>query len=257
MSVTFDPFYSAKLRIARAEEHLDDLEAKIDKYFGKNPYAIVRETDADEAYEILKVQFTERLPFRWRILATEIVEHLRASLDHATWACSYLKTGDPNTKFVSFPFGKTARDVDNGVRARAKHLPPEIQSLLKSFKPHKGGNDALCTLNDLCNTSKHALVAFVAGATAGFEIQGFGLDRPIELFDPLIWDHERNEIKFARVERGFDFKHNAKLRVFIALQHKEETSPVSAVAIFHAMILETTRVILKIEAECRRLGLVV
>src|ERR1700722_19799496 len=99
-----DHFYSSKVRIARAEEHLKDLNTQIDSYFAKEPYAKVVDLDADGIHEIHKIKLTERFPLRWRLLATEIVEHLRASLDHATWTTGYLKSGDPNIQQVHFPF---------------------------------------------------------------------------------------------------------------------------------------------------------
>ncbi len=74
-------FYSAQMRIIRAEEHLKNLESQINDFFAKAPYAYVAEPDPDGVHEIHKLKFTERFPFKWRILATEIIEHARASLD--------------------------------------------------------------------------------------------------------------------------------------------------------------------------------
>jgi hypothetical protein len=191
-------------------------------------------------------------------LATEIVEHLRAALDHATWATAWLKTGDPYIEQVAFPVAKTAADLDNSMRRRSKNLPPEIQAMLRTFQPYEGGNDALYTLNVLCNTSKHALVAFIAAAVFDFQISGTaaGIPKGIQFPEPTVWDSEKNEIVYARVRLGSTFDHQAKFKVFVALQHKEAISPIPATAALDGLHSETKRIVLAIEAESRRIGLI-
>jgi hypothetical protein len=90
------PFYSAHIRIERAKEHLKDLESQIAQFFAEKPYALAVEDDPDGLHKIHKLQFTKRFPFRWRILATEIIEHARASLDHAAFGAHLVARGDPN-----------------------------------------------------------------------------------------------------------------------------------------------------------------
>jgi hypothetical protein len=251
----FDPFYSAKLRIARAKEHLDDLETKINNFFAEKPYATVIEPDPDGIHQIHKLRFTERFPFRWRVLATEIVEHLRAALDHATWATAWLKTGDPNIEQTAFPFASTAAQLDNSMRRRSKNLPQEIQAFLRTLNPYEGGNDALYTLNNLCNSSKHALATFVAGVALQAELKSFGDASSVQIPENLFWDTVKNEIEYARAPLGFDFKHQAKLIVFVALQYKDLTSPEAATILLDALHREVDRVVRAIEAKSREIGL--
>jgi hypothetical protein len=255
----FDPLYSAKLRIERAEEHLNDLEAKIHEFFLENPHSRVTEPDSDGIHEIHKFRFTKGFPFRWRILATEIIEHLRASLDHATWATAYLSTKNADLEFGVFPFSKDSTHFDNRMRGVSKDVPAEIQTLLRTFQPYKGGNDLLFILNDLCNLSKHALVAFVAGATAHFEVSGVAspeLAHGVQFYDPPEWDRAKNEVKFARTRLGTKLEHQLKLGVYVALEYREITSTEPATAVFDAMLREVQRIVLAIEAESRRIGLI-
>jgi hypothetical protein len=251
-------FYSAHVRCNRAKEHLKDLGTQIDKFFRKKPYAIVTENDSDGIHQIHIIRFTERFPFRWRILATEIIEHARASLDHATFAAHLAARGHPNSNFVAFPFGRMPADLDNSVRGRSKELLPEIQTLLRSFNCYEGGNDPLYTLNELCNVSKHALIAFMAGVASAGEVQGlydpFAL-AGVQFTKNLHWDRAKNEIQYARTKRDVGFNHYGNLTIFVAIQNKEATSTESAVAVLDTMVSEAQRVVSAIEAECRRLGL--
>jgi hypothetical protein len=256
--MTDDPFYSAKRRIERAEEHLDDLESQIDSFFAENPYTQGVDPDADGIHETYKIRLTKRFPYRWRLLVTEIIEHLRASLDHATWQTAYLKTGDPNIEQAAFPFAKTAADLDHSMRRRSKNIPTEIQTLLRTFQPYKGGDGDLHALNDLCNMSKHALIAFVACATHTGEISGVGKewDREIGYYKPPVWDRAKNEIPYARVKRSARFDHQIKLKIYISLDYRESTSTEPATAILDAFLREAQRIVLAIEAESRRIGLI-
>jgi len=253
-------FYSAQMRLLRAEEHLNDLESQIDQFFTEKPYAVVCEPDPDGIHEIHKLKFTQRFPFRWRILATEIIEHVRASLDHATFAAHLAAKGDPNSRYAAFPFGKSASDLDKSIRGRSKDLPAEIQTLLRSFNCHEGGNRPLYALNELCNLSKHTLITFMVGVAFDFEIRGTAAGWPpgdVAFPKELSWNRSKNEIEYARTKRGVQFEHQAKVNVFVALQEKEVTHTISAVAILNAMLEEARGVIMRLEYECMLLGYIV
>jgi hypothetical protein len=251
------PFYSAHVRIERAKKHLKDLESQIAQFFAEKPYALAVEDDPDGLHKIHKLQFTKRFPFRWRILATEIIEHARASLDHAAFGAHLVARGDPNARFVAFPFGNTAADLDNSIRGRSKDLTPEIQAFLRTLQCYERGDGAgLYTLNDLCNLSKHALIAFIVGQAIDIQIRGTGLTEPVQFFDPFVWDRVKNEIKYARVKRTFNFEHHATLSVFVAIQNKEATSPISATEVLRILLEDAESAVKAIENECRRLGYV-
>ncbi len=251
-------FYSAQMRIIRAEEHLKNLESQINDFFAKAPYAYVAEPDPDGVHEIHKLKFTERFPFKWRILATEIIEHARASLDHATFASHLAANGDPRSRYVAFPFGSKPSDLDNSIRGRSKDLIPEIQTLLRTFNCYDGGNDPLYILNELSNVTKHALIQLMAGIAFDFEIRGIGTEFPsegVQFPKELKWDRTKNEIEYARTKRGPHFQHQANVKIFVALEEKEVTHTVSAVAILNQMLNAARNVIIALEYECRRLGL--
>ena len=187
------------------------------------------------------------------MIATEIIEHLRASLDHATFASFFLGTGRSDSNYASFPFGKTPTDLDNSVRGRSKDLRPEIQALLRGFNAYQGGNDLLYTLNEWANDCKHALVAFIVGAIANYEISAKSVTG-VELAEPFIWDAEKNEIAYARVKPGANFEHKGKLRVFVAIPNTEHLPTADAIGVLRDIATEVARVIDAIESECRRIG---
>lgn len=246
-----DPFYSAKLRIARANEHLEELTVSINDFFSdaKAPGRYVRQLDPDGLYETYKIEFTKRFPDSWRILATEIIEHLRSALDQATFATAV----NPNSNFVSFPFGKTALDLDNQIKGRSKDLKPEIQAFLRTLNAYSGGNDLLYTLNNLANRCKHGLVALVAGVAHNVEIKGTGWNSPVQFLEPAIWDSEKNEIPYARVPLGSDFDHDGKITVYVTIP--DAGIERNATLILDRMGHLVSSVVAAIEAESYRIGL--
>jgi hypothetical protein len=251
-----DPFFSAKLRIARANEHIDTLDAEIAEFWAKKPYTHAAEDDVDGTHQTHKLCFTERFPSEWRILVTESVEHLRASLDHATWAVGFLCSGNVAIDKVAFPFGRTAADVDNSIKGRSKNLPTEIQAILRRLQPHEGGNDALCVLNNLCNLSKHTLIAIVAAVAFDPQFVIFRQKSAFKFLLPLTWDSVKNEIPYARVPKPYDLEHQANFKAFIALEYRGDRSEDSAVSVLRTILKETERAVLEIENETRRIGLI-
>jgi hypothetical protein len=249
-----DSFYSANVRIARAEKHLKDLEAQIDGFFGEKPYTRVVDPDPNGTHEIHKIRLTKPFPIGWRILATEIIEHLRASLDHATWATAYLKTANPDIGQTAFPFAGTLADLDDSMRRRSKNVPAEIQAILRTFQPYKGGNDYLFALNDMCNLSKHSLITFIAGALVDAEVKGSGWGA-VEFFKDLTLDSTTNEIPCARVQRGLHFDHEIKIGVYPAIKYGKTATTYPATDFLSAMCAQAHIIILTIEKESRRIGL--
>jgi hypothetical protein len=239
-----EPFFSAKLRLARANEHLDKPEAEIVKFFAENKSTRVSELDPDGIHTVHKIRF-ERFPAEWNLLATEIIEHMRASLDHAVYATRTLN----QTDLATFPFAKSAADLANRVKGAAKDTPPEIQTLLRSFNCYRGGNDFMHALNDLCNASKHGLIVLVAGAIFSGEISGSGASWAggVQIFDPVVWDTSNNEIKYARSRGSVDLEHQVKLEVYVALKDIEGLSHEPATAIFAAMSNQCAQAIGDIE----------
>jgi hypothetical protein len=215
----------------------------------------IAEPDADKAYEIHKLVLSDRFPIKWRVLATEVVEHLRAALDHAAFATFFLSTRRFDTNHAAFPFGKSASDLDNGVKGRSKDCPAEIQALLRSFNAYEGGNDLLYTLNELANGSKQGLITFIGGALAGGQLTMKGPKGGFDFDHPVTWDGEKNEIVYARVKAGTKFEHQKKLQVYPLIPGTEHLPGITSTGVLSKIREEVARVVDQIENESRRIGI--
>jgi hypothetical protein len=255
--VPFDPFFSAKLRFRRAQEHLTQFVREEHDFFAENPGGYACEPDTDGAYQIHKIKFTKRFPPRWSVLATEIVEHFRSSLDHAAFATFLADRGpDAKSNFAAFPIAKTAPDLERGIKGRSKDLREEILSVIRGLQPYKGGNDALYTLNELCNVSKHGLITLMAGAISSFELSGFETAQGTVISKSIQWDSIKNEIEYARSPIDAHGEHEGKVTVYITLGDIDWGKDINASRVFDEMRKEVGRTIGKIEAEARRIGII-
>ncbi len=128
-----DPFESPKRRLARAKQHVNHLEKRINTFFKKEPYARVVEKDADGVTDLHKIKFTKPLPDSCDLAATEALEALRATLDQIGYATASL-AGKVDPKQTQFPIADDAAALDNVIaRKRCNDLPKEIVALFRSF----------------------------------------------------------------------------------------------------------------------------
>ena len=80
-----DPFHSAKRRVARARDHIHNLETGFRAFVDGKHEALVKEVDAEEN-TIVKVKLTKPLPDELTDYAFEAIEALRSALDQAAFA---------------------------------------------------------------------------------------------------------------------------------------------------------------------------
>lgn len=156
-------FYSSRRRLARAEEHISDLEGKVNAFVAEKPWASVVESDADGFLHVHKFKSTKGLPEGLANIAADAIENLRSALDNAGYTIAlaagiYKAAGRMEPKYSNFPFAKSHGELKNSIKGRCRDLPPDIVSLIHSFQPYQGGNDLLWSLNELCNANKHRLL---------------------------------------------------------------------------------------------------
>jgi hypothetical protein len=70
-----DPFHSAKRRVARAKDHIRDLERQISFFLDQKPYATLAETDADGVSKTHKIKFTKPIPHSLGDIAADAIDN--------------------------------------------------------------------------------------------------------------------------------------------------------------------------------------
>jgi hypothetical protein len=252
-----EPFLSTKLRIGRATELLDTLQADSAAFFNANPFEFFVERDADGVSDTYKCRLTKTTPVAFDFLAVEIIEHLRASLDYLAYTAAELG-GRPNSKSCHFPIAPTFAKLESDVigRQKCKDLPPDILALFRSFEPYKGGKGAaIWMINELCNIGKHRFLTNVGLVSASVEVTLQQLPLGGRIL-PLMWDSEKDEVSYFSLPAGVKFDRDIDATFFVAFGPSSPLAGKPVVPHLDALIRETLKVIKQTELEARRIGIV-
>lgn len=248
-----DPLESSKYMLARAKHHIADFKAQSMAYLESRPYAVIEERDTKTGENVVKMRLTKPTPIMLNGIASDVAVNLRSALDQCGYAVSVVNGGRGRNTY--FPFHDELSGVLGAKRGGSAEIPDEIFSLMTAFKPYKGGNDLLWSLNKLSNTNKHRIVSPVAmrsgSATVNAEVNGINLRVPTT----FKWSRKNNDLEIARYTGKGSIKYDFELTVFIAFNDPEPATRDSAEAIMDALARKVDCILMAVEAESRRIGL--
>jgi hypothetical protein len=254
-----DIFTSSRLRFSRANEHILAFEERQRAFLKAKEWSDIIERDPDGANYLHKIRFTKTFPGHdLALLATEAIEHLRASLDHASYAVA-VASGIATPKSAYFPFAQDAAGLHNVIKGRCKDIPPDIVTLFCSFKPYKGGNNILYALNSVCIANKHRELTQmdIIPDIIINKIQAVSVLGPVNVTVPqLIWDRRKNEIIYLIVPANPTPLTNPDVVITLNIAFDEIIGGKTAVAVLRDMASEVDRILLATEAEARMIGLI-
>lgn len=151
------------LKVIRAKEHIDTLDAELRMFYSSKPFAVVMEEDPQSKRKAIRVRITPP-PLRLGIIAGEAVAALRSALDQLAWqlALTNRDSGTP-TEDTAFPmFAKYDRDTERRFIRITKELPPAAAYEIQAFQPFQQGRDyqldPLWRINRMCNVDKHQVI---------------------------------------------------------------------------------------------------
>lgn len=153
----------AKVKLARAARHIQELEAVARSYLASTPFTLTR-TEEPNGDLIWRVKINRPVPLEWSAIVGDAVHNLRSALDLLAWqlveingAQASRDTCFPITQSVPPQFEQTLQRALNGAHPRAIRL-------VRRLKPFAGGNIVLAQLHALDITDKHRLVLVVGAA---------------------------------------------------------------------------------------------
>ena len=246
------PFESSWRKIARAEEHYDELRRKIDEFVQEDPYERVIEPNAESSEQVVhKIRLTKPLPFAIADITGDIVQNLRNALDNAGYAVS-VASGKADPKFSAFPFAGSLAQMPNSL-GRSKDLPQPIQSLFFGFQPYFGGDDMLWALNEMCIADKHKMVLPIgtSAVRVGANVHGKGY---FSMPDPHVWNREKNEMELITVRADTEFNYEFDFRLFVAINGIRVVDGKPVLSVLHQMGCKVHSIMTVIDLESRRLG---
>jgi len=250
-----DPFANSKSKLAWADKRFADLQREIDNFHQLYPCEEVVEPHPNKpGHQVRKIRLTQTVPSDIAHITAEIVGNLRSALDAAGYSIA-LASGKGDPKSSAFPFAGSVNGMASQLSGRCKDIPSNIQSLFCGFQPYPGGDDLLWALNEICNTEKHKIVipvgagAFPMGASA----HGTGF---FEMPQPHVWNREKNEMVLITLGPGAEFNYHFGFRLFIAFGEIKVVSGSEVLRTLHKIGYKVNSVVVAIDAEARRLGIV-
>jgi hypothetical protein len=140
----------------------------------------------------------------------------------------------------------------------APGFPAGILALFRTLKPYQAGNQIIWALNRVRRQSTHRLLVPVGSALHGIAVKNLTISSPVPCeIPPPRWDSEKNEITLVIVGRGSDLKYDIELAFFVAFGQVEGLAGEPVLDTLDDAASEVERIILAIEAESRRIGLIV
>ena len=178
------PLDGAKLKIVRAQKHLNALKNDIALYLSTNPYEFPTEQDGDVLTArpaIIKAGCEPSDEFS--CIIGECVGALRHSLDYIAWEIAKRFHVPPpivgKNRDISFPIldSPTGDSADRFAKMAKKWcFPADAISLIQSIQPYHAGYEPLGALAFLTNTDKHCLplltIAYAKTSSIKVNVEG-------------------------------------------------------------------------------------
>lgn len=153
---------SALRKVARAKEHLDALTTLSDEFFKRELYSVRHELDPDAPDWIRHILVVaDDPPPEWGALLGDVVQNLRAALDHLVWRLVPL-TGAKGDRRTQFPIVCYARAWNGAQGRNLRGVHKEHRALIRALQPFQRSHSVqfhpLAQLVWLSNVDKHRLV---------------------------------------------------------------------------------------------------
>jgi hypothetical protein len=156
-------FPSAYAKLQWAKRHIEQLDSQSDAYLRERLKFTVHEDFLRQP--VMTVTYQGELPANFGLMIGDVVTNLRATLDHIIiWylVSAHLTANDRETN-IRFPFPRLKSGLNRAIKdALIDRGGPDAVRLVQEIEPYPGGDDELCTLNELANMDKHRIIAIVS-----------------------------------------------------------------------------------------------
>jgi hypothetical protein len=157
-----EPLESAWLKIDRANQHANALDAAIQRWLDGRPYRLSLNTDGETGEQVCCIHVVRTPPLEWSVVIGEAIHGLRTALDHAVYALSGLEGKPPGgTEFPIFKDEPMFRNTNrSGGLWKIRGLGDAAREVVESVQPfHHSGKEPdrhlLWVLHQLSNADKH------------------------------------------------------------------------------------------------------
>jgi len=162
-----------RLKIERADKHIDDLQMTVRTFFGSNPYKVTTKRDPETRKMIYYLASVQPVPAVMSLIVGDVLHSLRDALDHLAQQLYLVGTGGRNgyrdkTYFLISP---SAKDFKSGLFRVVEGMRQDAIDAIRAIEPYHGGKGAdLWPFHRLNNIDKHRLIVTVLSRFHGVGI---------------------------------------------------------------------------------------
>jgi hypothetical protein len=183
-----------RVKTERANEHVRDLESRIETFWAEDAKEVVPEDQTEPGYINCRVQGLSDIPPYWGVLIGDALHNLRSALDHLIGHLIESNNGKISDS-TQFPIKKTSDAFKSSLKTEVKGISDPALKVLKALKPYKGGNDLLWRLHRLNIADKHKMLVPVVAGYKSFSFDAVATMRAA-FPDAAPWD-EAGEMRIA------------------------------------------------------------
>ncbi|MFD9538086.1 hypothetical protein [Streptomyces sp. NPDC060010] len=151
-----------QMKIARAIQHLSELQARVNLWAAGAPYSVEPRISDDRTTVSFLVKVVAPPPTdEWSLHLGDALHALRSALDACVWELAHLEGQEPpKPRMVSFPDCRTDADWNRARRDKLQTVPDHYADRIKqvqpfSTHPQQPNLSALALLSYLDNQDKH------------------------------------------------------------------------------------------------------
>lgn len=205
----------------------------------------------DRCAYVHKIRFTCPANDELSLIASDVIQNLRQSLDHAVCSCARLNGKTDNG--VYFPLIGSNDDLESAIQEKARKVPESIKDIIRNAEP---GGGLLYELHQLGIIDKHRLLCDPAQITAsasprsmrassdGWIASGFGADD---------WDRPHLDLRYALTGSATELDYEFRFSVNVGFDAPGVIATKPAVAVLGELADTADGVIGEMEAEMKRL----
>lgn len=147
------------LKIKRAKEHINDLNALIDAYLAERPMKLFITQDRKTAEKSGIVKIERPIPVNVAVILGDALHNLRTALDHLAYHLIGRLTSSEQGIHFPFAWKSDPVSVRQTIRSRQMHLAGEhVADAVQDLNFYFGGNSLLSGLHILDIADKHKLL---------------------------------------------------------------------------------------------------
>ena len=144
------PFCGIAEKLKRTDQNIRNLQAEIDLFFQTSKYPVMPDMHDDRIFDAMKYHRDRPIPMRFRVLAGEIVHHLRSCLDHVIWefsSDSYRKEFFYLIEFPVFKSEPVGEKETSRYEGKIKGVTnPDALTLIRNLQPYMTADPIDCPL---------------------------------------------------------------------------------------------------------------